>query len=215
MLQFNETGYKATKENIKNFASLLVKASEEIESLNAGSVEPNALKDGNFTERVIEFYRKEWASNTAFKHVSFDKYLQFIELDLTKLEHLQDEYNGRKDYTYSFYPHNHPYFDYCEYRFKEGLGNAGKKVRIKIMDMFKLDGKSITIQLDEKYFELHSANSRQLEKISDIENLVAACRKMGVTHKLVKEALGPWVTDLAYDLERVNINHFYLLKTLQ
>ncbi|TXN36083.1 hypothetical protein FVB32_16115 [Flagellimonas hymeniacidonis] len=215
LLQFEKERYEATKENVKNFAKLLVKASEEIERLEVGSIEPNGLKDGNFTDRVLDFYKNEWESNTAFKHVSFEKYLQFIELDLTNLELLQEEYNGRKNCTYSFYPHNNSYFDYCEHRYKVGLEDASNKVEIKIMDMFRLEEKDVAVELDEEYFKLYTTNAKQAEKISDIGAFVSASKKMDLDYKIVKKAAGQWLKDLSYNLESFEIDYYYLLTNIR
>tara|TARA_R110000796_G_scaffold252631_1_gene389288 strand:- start:190209 stop:190865 length:657 start_codon:yes stop_codon:yes gene_type:complete len=215
LLKFDKNKYEATIKSVTDFALNLVKASEEIEKLDAGKFEPKDLKDGNFTQRVLDYYKKEWSSNTAFKHITFEKYLQFIELDLTSLKLIQKHYNDTKDYVYSFYQKNDLYFNYCEYRNKEGLKGASSKVEIKILDMFELNRKSITVSLNEEYFKLYTTSKAQEEKIKEISTFIDLCKKFQMDYKAVKQALGEWVKELNYSLDSFEINYNHLLAKIK
>lgn len=212
LLNFDQEGYEGTVQSITNVALKLVQASEEIEKLGAGKFEPKSLKNGNFIEKVLEFYKKEWATNAAFKHVSFERYLQFIELDLTNLKLLQQDYGDFKDSVYSFYPTNNDYFEYCEHRYKEGLKDAGRQIEIKIEDMYKLNEKAVTVNLNEEYFKLYATNAAQEEKVKDIEAFVGLAKKFNVEYKVAKQALGSWVKKLDYGLNGYEVDYYYLLQ---
>ena len=215
LLSFDEVRYNGYITSIRSHALKLVEAAQVINELGLPKVSPNTLLDGKFVERVLEFYKKEWSSNTAFKHVSFDKYLEFIELNYTKLEELEKEYNSMKDHSYNFYKQNDLYYSFCEHRFKEGLVDAPDKDVIKVSDLFVLKGTIVNVNLSEEYFKLYATNDRQLEKIKDIDDFVNSSRKVGANYKTIKYVLKSWISDLSYNLDSYEINYYYLLQNLR
>ena len=215
ILSFDKEMYNGYITSIRSHALKLVEAAEVMHELGLPKVTPNTLLGGEFVVRVLEFYKKEWSSNIAFKHVSFDKYLEFIELNYSKLEELENEYNSMKNHSYVFYRQNDLFYSFCEHRFKEGLVNAPEKDTLKVSDLFVLKGTTVDVNLSEEYFKLYATNDRQLEKIKDIDDFVNSSRKMGADYKTIKDVLKSWLLDLNYNLEQYTINYNYLLQNVR
>lgn len=215
LLSYDESFHADSIKGIEKVAMLLFVASKEIENLEAGTYSPDSLKDGKFLDTAIEFHKKEWQENTAFKRVSFDKYLEFIEMDFSKLEEIEKEYLAHLNSTREYYKINHPYFSWCEHRFPEGLKNASGKVKLKFSDLFKINGDSIEVNLSDEYFKTYTSNAKQIEKLEEIKTFFESSKKLNVSYEIVKKALRYWTRDIAYDLSSMEIDYYYLLKNVK
>jgi hypothetical protein len=214
LLYVNHEAYDNLVSIIYTHANRLIEASQEMESLKLIGVKPENLIDGKFVERVIAFYKKEWSNNEAFKHVSFKKYLDFIEFNAVKLKALENQYNSMKNMTFSFYPKNNEFFSICEHRYKDGLEDAGKKIELKMNELFKIKGNDIQVNLDMEYYKLYSTNAGQLKKIKEIEAFIITAKNIKADYHTVKKMIGNWITDLSYDLGSFKINYYYLLRSI-
>lgn len=210
-LHFNESRYLSFKKSIYNHANILIVAAAELHRLGLTNIESEDLKDGQFTEHLLSFHKKEHAKNASLKIVSFEKYLDLIELEYKNLQKLESKYLESIDTTFEFYPNNDPYFNYCRSRNPQALLKAKPKVYLKMSSLFTVKGNDITVNLPNKYFKLYSTNQNQLEKIDEIDTYFNAAKKIEAKHKNVKEVLGKWVTKLDYTLKSYELNYNEIL----
>lgn len=213
LLKFNEDAYNKYVRTIQRTEKVLKNASQE---LNKHGVEatPKLLADGKVYKRALEHYRKKYESSALSKDISFEKYLEFTETDLSPLKLVQETIQGQLAIVFRFYPDQHEFFSFFEQRREPEIHlKAGKKVELPITRLFKWVGEDkIEVTLDRKYFELYATNELQINKIRAIDNLISACKEMDVKYELVRKAAGRWVKDLSYDLSYYEINHFEVLK---
>lgn len=216
LLEFREDLYKSTVQSITEIGLKLVEAANEMEKLRLPRPKPKDLIDGIFVQHVTDFYKKEWATNPAFKHISFDKYLEFVELDTTKLQQLETLYNQGKNSKLSYYKFNNLFFRRFEHKRggEETLKKAGNKIELKYSELFKLQGDEVLVDLNEEYFKLYATSESQLEKITEIESFVKSARNLKVEYESIKSILGSLINDLSYDLSMVKINYHYLLQNI-
>lgn len=215
LLHFDEERYNQHLNTIRRQGLRLLEASAEMTKLGLPKTPPEKLLNGVFVNKVIEFHKKEWQGNSAFKRVSFEKYQELIELDFTKLHELETDYNAMNEFTFSFYKKNHLFFDYCEHRFPDGLVDAGNKVVVKLKDSFKIKGDEIEVNLSNEYFKLYSTNHEQVKKINEIDQYIDLSRKFNAKYLTVKETLKDWLAELDFNLENHKINYYHLLQNVK
>lgn len=215
LLKFDEAAYNVKVKSIGRTAELLREASKQLEELGMGRIPPKKLSDGKIYERAEAFLSEKWKASP-LKELSFAKWKELIETDIEHLKTIEQSYKDYSAISFKFYKSNNLFYSHFEHRpEKEIHERAGKKIEIQVTDLFKWkNDKEIEVTLNPEYFKLYATES-QMRKIKDVEELVLACKKMGVSYKLVREAVGPWVRDLSYDLEHVEVDPFYLLKNLQ
>jgi hypothetical protein len=211
LIHFYEESYLAYKNQIREHGQILIEAAREMRKLELPKVDPNNLRDGFFVQRVLDFHKQEWKKNEAFKKVYFEKYLEFIELDYSKVEELESLYNRSKNQVYSFYKFNNYYLRNSGSESITGTMKPGAKVDLKLSDLYEIKGNTVVVNLDDKYFRLFSTSKKQLEKIESIKQYIEAARSLEMDFKLVKSALGRLLKYLRFDLSTYEINYFEIM----
>lgn len=211
LIHFYEESYLAYKNQIREHGQILIEAAREMRKLELPKVDPNNLRDGFFVQRVLDFHKQEWKKNEAFKKVYFEKYLEFIELDYSKVEELESLYNRSKNQVYSFYKFNNYYLRNSGFESISGTMKPGPKIDLKLSDLYEIKGNTVVVNLDDKYFRLFSTSKKQLEKIESIKQYIEAARSLEMDFKLVKSALGRLLKYLRFDLSTYEINYFEIM----
>lgn len=216
LLKFNEDAYNSHVGTIQKTLTVLKDASRELEK-HGVSATPKSLTDGKVYKRALEHYRRKYENSALSQDISFEKYIEFTETDITSLKLAQQRIQDQMAVVFRFYPEQHEFFSFFEHRQEPEIhSKAGKKVELPITKLFKWVGEDeIEVTLSEKYFELHTTNQKQVDKIAAIENLILACKKMEIPFKLAKEVLGQWVKSLSPDLEIYELNYYHVLKTIR
>lgn len=215
LLKFNEGAYNMHVGTIQKTLTVLKDASKELEKHGVLAT-PKSLSDGKVYKKALEHYRGKYENSALSQDISFEKYMDFTDTDIAPLKLLQQQIQDQLAVVFRFYPEQHEFFSFFEHRREPEIhAKAGKKVELPITKLFKwVSEDEIEVTLSEKYFEVHATNQRQVDKIAAIENLILACKEMDIEHGLAKEVLGQWVTSLSPDLEKYEIDCYYVLKTI-
>ena len=215
LLKFNEDGYNTHVSTIQKTLTILKDTAKELEKHGVQAT-PKSLTDGKVYKRALEHYRKKYESSTLSKDISFEKYLEFTETDISSLKLAQQRIEDQLGVVFKFYSEQHMFHSFFEHRPEPELhSKAPERIKLPITKLFKWIGKDeIEVTLDKKYFELYTTSSKQVEKIAAIDNLILACKEMDVEHELVRKATSRWVNNLSYDLSKYDLNYFEILKTV-
>tara|TARA_R110000744_G_scaffold380502_1_gene501519 strand:+ start:4742 stop:5404 length:663 start_codon:yes stop_codon:yes gene_type:complete len=211
LIHFYKESYQASISSIKTHAQILIDAAKEMEKLGLPKINPNNLRDGFFVQRVLDFYKQEWKNNPAFEKVYFEKYLDLISLDYSKVTELEIQYNASKNGVLKFYKTNHKFYAYWDGSPRKGNLSFVSKVSFSIEKLYNIEGGKITVNLDEEYYKLYSTSNKQLDRIEDINNFIKAAKELNVDFKLVKSGLGSLLRDIRYDLSSYEINYCELM----
>lgn len=212
LIHFYKDRHQASVNSIKEHAQTLFDAAKEMQKLDLPKINPNNLRDGLFVRRVLDFHKQEWENNSAFKRVSFEKYLEFISLDYSKVEELERQFKSRKTSAYSYFKTNHAFFSYWDGSPRKGKMNFPSKVSYNIEELYKIEGSKIIVDLNEEHFKLYSTSNNQLKKIANIDTFITVARELNVDFKLVKSGLGDLLRDIRFDLSNYEINYCELIR---
>ena len=209
LLHFDESNYNGYIKTIENNAQLLVDAALKLKKHKV-KITPDELRDGNFISRLLDYHKGQHNTNISLKILSFEKYLELIELEYSELEALERKYLDIKDHVFKFYSNNNSFYNYCETWDTDVV--FPKKVEINMSDCFTFKGASFVVILDDKYFKLYSTNNKQLDQITKLNNLLKSFREMGIEYQDAKPLFGSWIRDLDFKLNSFNLNYMQILK---
>lgn len=211
LLHFYKEDYESSINSIKQYAQVLLDAAAEMKKLDLPKINPNNLRDGLFVQRVLDFYKNEWKNNTAFARVSFEKYVDFISLDYSKLSELERLYNGNKHNAFTFYKFNNKFYSYWTHNSRKGNLSFPPQVKIPYEELYEIVSGKIKVNLDEEYFKLYSMNNKQLEKVKDIETFIKTGKSLGMDYLKIKQILGNLLINIKTDLSKYEIHYRELM----
>jgi|25_taG_2_1085351.scaffolds.fasta_scaffold02368_6 hypothetical protein len=199
-LEFDKSGYDKYKSQILKIGEILIDAKNELQKLEVKS-QLKDLTNGNFLDEFHNYHKKAHAQekDSFAQRLPYEKYIEMLGFDLSKIEELEQNYKASAFSSREFYAYNHWFYVYCKNNvkrnsnLKEHLENAPKKVLLKPVDLFVFKRNKIEVDLDEDLFTTYATTPKQSEMISNIEQLVTLCRKIGFGYKdvypLVKDYL--------------------------
>lgn len=233
-LDFEESEYEIFKNKMLSVGNLLVDAKKELENLGA-KYELEDLLSGNFLDMFHNYQRRAKAQekDSFANRLSYEKYLELLDYDISKIEEIEKSYKSLAFIEYEFYSYNNSFYNYCEYNIirnaslKEYLEDAPTKKIIKPIDLFVINRNVIKVNLDKDLFTVYATNSKQTDMIKHIKQFVDLSKKLHLTAKEVKSVIGKYlfseehITDfqrrtgkagLSADMEIINFNYEEILK---
>tara|TARA_R110002049_G_scaffold306318_2_gene504600 strand:- start:1938 stop:2597 length:660 start_codon:yes stop_codon:yes gene_type:complete len=215
LLKFDEDAYNSNVSLIKKTYDVLKDASQELKR-HGVETSPRSLMDGKVYERALKFYEKKYQNSPFFGEINLEKYLQFTDVNISSLKFTEQKIQNQLAIVLKYYPENHEYYSFYEHRREPEIHRmAGKKVELKIKDLFKwVNDDTIEVKLEKKFFELRATNNKQLEKIAAIKQFIVASKKMEIEYEIVKKACNKWIKSLAYDLSDYEVNYMEIVKSV-
>ncbi|MDQ7917130.1 hypothetical protein RBU60_06045 [Mesonia sp. MT50] len=231
-LEFNQSEHKREEDGILEVGNILIDAQNELSKLKV-KCEPKDLIQGNFLDEFHNHHRKAHNQQKEgfVKMLSYEKYIEMLEFDVTELEKLEEIYNARAFSQREFYAYNTKFYQYCKNNasrnpsLKEYLDDAPKKVSFKPVDLLVFKNGNIEVNLDTELFTTYASNDKQLEMMNDIKQFVKLGKKMDLAYKDVYTPIKHYLYDesnlfhghqtgkqgLTRDLNEVNFNYNKIL----
>ncbi len=227
-LDFDQEGYVSLENFVKETGGFLLSAKTVLENLEV-NCNAKDLLDGEFVAKFHEHHKKahENEKDGFAKRLRYEKYIEMLELDITKLMELEADYKFRINKTYDFFKHNNSFYRHCEIHaprnsFLKGfLDEAPSKVSLLIKELFKISRNKVIVNIDRDLFTLYTTNNRQIKIINDLLLLVDICKRLGKTSKEIKPLIKSYLVDdsnfnsskvaLSEDLETINFNYNKIL----
>ncbi len=226
-LDFDQNGYDSLKNYVLETGEIILKAKTILNNLEV-KCNTKDLIDGEFISRFHEHHKNAHQNETDgfAKRLSYEKYIEMLELDTTPLIELESTYKSRVERSYEFYSKNNSFYKYCEFRaprsafLKDFLDDAPNKISILLKDLFKISRDKVIININEELFTLYTTNSKQILIINTVRELIKNCEMLGKkvdeVRPLIKEYLveGNILSEkigLSNDMKTINFNNNKIL----
>lgn len=235
-LDFEESEYKRVKNLMLSARNLLVDAKSELENIGA-KYELKDLLSGNFVEMFHNYQREAKAQekDSFVNRLSYEKYLELLDCDISKIKELEENYKSLAFREYKFYAYNHSFYTHCENNMirnaslKEYLKDAPVIKKIKPIDLFVIKRDKIEVNLDKELFTVYATNSKQTDMIKHIKQFVDLSKKLYLTATEVKSVIGKYLfseehikdfqrrtgkVGLSTDMKTINFDYDEILKII-
>ena len=231
-LEFDQSGYERLKNYATETGQIVLDAKRILENLEVKS-NAKELLDGEFVSMFHKHHKNAHANEKDgfAKRLSYEKYIEMLEFDITPLIELENNYKNRISKSDEYYRRNHRFYQYCEVRaprnpfLKDFLDEAPGKTSLSIKDLFKISRNKVIVEIDTELFTLYTTNSKQIEVMNDITNFVKISKRLGLKREEDKPLINSYLFDdsfniqqfrrgkigLSLDLNTINFNNYKIL----
>lgn len=173
------------------------------------------LKDGKFVNRFTTYHKS--AQEKQLPGAIHNEYLKLYGKSANKLEVLEDEYLALLNKEFKYYKTNDAFYSYCyarkyELKCAEILNNAPKISTYSLFDFVAIKGNSITYNVPNELFELHTTNKKQLQFLKNLKQYIELSRSLYVDRKEVMQSIGKYINSLSLDMTKFEYNNYEILK---
>jgi hypothetical protein len=224
-LTTDQENYNRYLNQIISYGEIYTTASKELIKLAVKGCKAENLTNGGFLALFHDHHKNEHAQpQWANLGISYEKYLNLKEFDLTKLQELEAEHERILALEFKLYETNDSFFRMAENRasrdssYQKALTFAPEKKVYKVFDFLSFKGNTAKVDIPKKPFEIHALNSAQIDLLQDVSDYVAASSKLGLEYRDVLKVVEVYIkwtngrpTGLSYDLKNIEFSYNNIL----
>ncbi|WP_092849579.1 hypothetical protein [Algibacter pectinivorans] len=205
LLQHDIAAEQRFIENISSIAEMLNEVKNELSKQKVKhNLKLSELQDGEFIKHFTSYHEAE--QNKCLPDADFSEYLKLCKINTAQLEELETLYNHRLNVAYSFYTHNHDYWQGIEDRagrlnpsLIEKLKEAPNQKQYNLDDFLKISKDTYKVTVNPEFFKLYLTNENQATQIDEVKEIVKIAKKRKTNINDTLKMTGSIVKSLSND----------------